>query len=173
VKYLFLFATVLANAEVVDSAAGGFTIKTTMDIRAAPDEVYRRLVSNIGDWWNSAHTFSGDAHNLRIEDRPGGCFCEKLPNNGFVRHLDVIHAAPGKRIVLSGGFGTLQNLAVAGSMQIQLSPAEGGTKLELTYAVAGYLAKGMNTWAAPVDRVLGEQFTRFKSYVETGNPVSK
>ena len=87
--------------------------------------------------------------------------------------MDVIHAAPGKRIVLSGGFGTLQNLAVAGSMQIQLSPAEGGTKLELTYAVAGYLAKGMNTWVAPVDRVLGEQFTRFKSYVETGNPVSK
>jgi uncharacterized protein YndB with AHSA1/START domain len=171
-KYLLLLGAVLANAEVVDSAAGGFTIKTTINIKAAPDEVYRRLVSNIGDWWNSAHTFSGDAHNLRIEDRPGGCFCEKLPNNGFVRHLEVVYAAPGKRLVMSGAFGPLQNLAAAGSMQIQLAPAEGGTKLDLTYAVTGYLAKGMNAWAAPVDTVLAEQFTRFKSYVETGNPAA-
>jgi uncharacterized protein YndB with AHSA1/START domain len=173
VKVLLLLSAALANAEVVDSSAGGFTIKTTVNIKAAPDDVYRRLISNVGDWWNSAHTFSGDAHNLRIEDRPGGCFCEKLPNNGFVRHLEVVFAAPGKRIVMSGAFGPLQNLAAAGSMQIQLAPAEAGTKLDLTYAVTGYLAKGMNTWAAPVDTVLSEQFTRFKSYIETGNAVSK
>jgi uncharacterized protein YndB with AHSA1/START domain len=173
VKVLLLLGAVLANAEVVDSSAGGFTIKTTVNIKAAPDEVYRRLISNVGDWWNSAHTFSGDAHNLRIEDRTGGCFCEKLPNNGFVRHLEVVFAAPGKRIVMSGAFGPLQNLAAAGSMQIQLAAADGGTKLDLTYAVAGYLAKGMNTWAAPVDGVLGEQFMRFRNYVETGNAVSK
>jgi uncharacterized protein YndB with AHSA1/START domain len=173
VKYLFLLGAVLANAEVIDSSASGFTLKTTVNIKAAPDEVYRRLVSNVGDWWNSAHTFSGDAHNLKIEDRPGGCFCEKLPNNGFVRHLEVVFTAPGKRIVMSGAFGPLQNLAAAGSMQIQLAPSEGGTKLDLTYAVTGYLAKGMNTWAAPVDTVLGEQFTRFRNYVETGNAVSK
>ena len=152
---LFLLVAVLVNAEVVDSAAGGFTIKTTMNIQAAPDEVYRRLVSNVGDWWNSAHTFSGDAQNLRIEDRPGGCFCEKLPNSGFVRHLEVVFAAPGKRLVMSGAFGPLQNLAAAGSMQIQLAAAEGGTKLDLTYGVTGYLAKGMNTWAAPVGHGFG------------------
>jgi uncharacterized protein YndB with AHSA1/START domain len=172
-KYLLLLVAVVGNAEVVDSAAGGFTIRTTVNIKAAPDEVYRRLVSNVGDWWNSAHTFSGDAHNLRIEDRPGGCLCEKLPNNGFVRHLEVIFAAPGKRLVLSGALGPLQSVAAAGSMQFQLTPAEEGTKLDLTYTVTGYQAKGMNTWAAPVDMVLGEQFTRFKSYVETGNAVSK
>ena len=51
--------------------------------------------------------------------------------------------------------------------------AEGGTKLEVTYAVAGYLPAGMNTWAAPVDGVLEEQFTRLKNYVETGDPVHK
>lgn len=170
-KYLLLLVAVLANAEVVDSSAGGFTIKTTVNIASAPEEVYRRLVGNVGDWWSSAHTFSGDAHNLKIEDRPGGCFCEKLPNNGFVRHLDVVYAAPAKRIVLSGALGPMQNLAATGSMQIQLTPAEGGTKLELTYAAVGYLAKGMNTWAAPVDMVLAEQFARLKNYVETGNPA--
>jgi len=167
---LILFAlAAFANAEVLDSAAGGFTVKTTLNIKAAPDDVYRKLVHDIGDWWNSAHTFSGDAHNLRIEDRPGGCLCEKLPNNGFVHHLEVIYAAPAKRIVFSGALGPLQNMAATGSMQIQFTPADGSTKLDVTYAVVGYLAKGMNTWAAPVDMVLAEQFTRFKNYVETGN----
>jgi uncharacterized protein YndB with AHSA1/START domain len=172
-KYLLLLGAVLASAEVVDSSAAGFTIKTTVNIKASPDEVYRRLVGNVGDWWNPAHTFSGDAHNLRIEDRPGGCYCEKLPNNGFVRHLEVVFAAPGKRLVMSGALGPMQNVAAAGSMQIELTPVDGGTKLDLTYAVTGYQAKGMNTWAAPLNMVLGEQFTRFKNYVETGNAVSK
>ena len=31
----------------------------------------------------------------------------------------------------------------------------------------------MNTWAAPLDMVLAEQFTRLKTYIETGNAVPK
>jgi hypothetical protein len=31
----------------------------------------------------------------------------------------------------------------------------------------------MNTWAAPVDSVLKEQFTRLKSFVEHGDPAAK
>jgi uncharacterized protein YndB with AHSA1/START domain len=165
---LILFAA-CANAEVVDSAAGGFTVKTTLNIKAAPDDVYRKLVHDVGDWWDPTHTFSGDAHNLKIEDHPGGCFCEKLPNNGFVHNLEVIYVAPGKRIVLSGALGPLQNVAAAGSMQIQLTPADGATKLDVIYTVNGYQAKGMTTWAGPVDMVLAQQFTRLKSFVETGN----
>ena len=57
-------------------------------------------------------------------------------------------------------------------MQIQLSPADGGTKVEVTYAVGGYLAVGLNTWAAPVDGVLKEQFTRLKNLVEHGDPAA-
>ena len=64
----------LAAAEVADSSAGGFTVKTTFTIQASPDEVYRRLI-HIGDWWDSEHTYSGDAHNMTIEERAGGCFC--------------------------------------------------------------------------------------------------
>jgi uncharacterized protein YndB with AHSA1/START domain len=164
-----LFTALLANAEILDSTAGGFTVRTTLDIKAPPGDVYRKLIHEIGDWWDPAHTFSGDAHNLRIEDRPGGCMCEKLPNDGFSRHLEVITMAPGKQIVLAGAIGPMQTVAATGSLQIQFTPADGGTKLEITYAVTGYLPKGMNTWAAPLDMVLGQQFTRLKSYVETGH----
>jgi hypothetical protein len=173
-KYLLLLGAVLANAEVVDSAVGGFTVKTTVNIKAVPGDVYRRLVGNVGEWWNPAHTFSQDSHNLRIEDRPGGCFCEKLPNNGFVRHLEVILAMPGNRIVMSGAFGPLQHLAATGSMLIQFLPEAGNTKLEVTYRVTGYLPPpGMGSWAVPVDMVLTEQFTRLKEFIETGKAASK
>ncbi len=162
-----------AGAEILNQSAGGFTVKVTMNIHATPDDVYRRIVRNVGDWWNPAHTFSGDAHYLTIDPRAMGCFCEKLPNLGSVRHMEVVMAAPGEKLVMIGALGPFQSLAVTGSMTIQLTPSEGGVKLELTYAVAGYLPAGMNTWAAPVDGMLTEQVTRLKNYVEHGDPALK
>ena len=73
-----------AHADVLDSAANGFTVKTTLTIQATPEDVYKRLVHDVGEWWNPQHTFSGDAHNLSIDDKADGCFCEKLANGGSV-----------------------------------------------------------------------------------------
>jgi hypothetical protein len=39
--------------------------------------------------------------------------------------------------------------------------------------VAGYLPAGMNTFAAPVDSVVAEQFTRLRNFVERGDPAPK
>jgi hypothetical protein len=161
----------LLRADVADSAPNGFTIKIVETIHATPADVYNRLVHNVGDWWNSDHTFSGDAHNLSIDEKPMGCFCEKLANGGAVRHAEVIFYAPGKTLVMSGMFGPLQKFGAVGTLSFAITPASSdGSKLEVTYAVGGYLPGGLNTWAAPVDSVLTEQFTRLKSYVETGSP---
>src|SRR5205814_9858033 len=121
---------------------------------------------NVGDWWDPDHTYSHDSHNLSIDDKPMGCFCENFQGKGGTRHMEVVFADPGKMLVMSGALGPLQSQAAVGSMTILLSKAEAGTKLDVTYAVAGYLAKGMNTWAAPVEAVLMRQFARLKSYVE-------
>ncbi len=161
-----------AVAEVVDSAANGFTVKLSLNIQGAPDGVYRQLLRP-ADWWNPEHTFSGDAHNLSIEPKPMGCFCEKLPGGGGVRHLEVIFLQPGKTLRMLGALGPLQGLAATGTMTITLSPAAGGTKLEMVYAVSGYLAKGMNTWAAPADAMLSEQLTRLKNAIEHAGPPPK
>jgi hypothetical protein len=158
-----------ARAAVADSSAAGFTVKITLNIQATPDDVYRRLVHNVGDWWNPAHTFSGEARALTIDNRAPGCFCERLPNLGTARHMEVVMAAPGEKLVMLGALGPLQPLAVTGAMTIDLSPDARGTKLVATYAVGGYSPAGLNTWAAPVDSVLTEQFTRLKNYVEHGN----
>jgi uncharacterized protein YndB with AHSA1/START domain len=167
---VFLLGPAWARAEVADATAGGFTVKVALNVKASPDDAYRKFVRNVGDWWDSSHSFSGNSHNLSIEEKAGGCFCEKLPDGGGVRHMEVVNLAPGKRVVLQGALGALQALAATGAMTIQFSPVNGGTKLEVTYAVVGYLPAGMNTLAAPVDGVLKGLFARLKNYVEHGNP---
>lgn len=87
-----------------------------------------------------------------------------------MRHLEVVQFVPGKLLVLSGAIGPMQALAAGGTMTFRISPAEGGAKLEFTYAVFGYLPAGLNTWAAPVDGALTEQVTRLKNLLEHGKP---
>jgi len=166
---LIVTATTLnAFAEIADSAANGFTYKTTLQLSAPPDAVYQKLLS-IGNWWSSSHTFSGDAHNMSIDPKAMGCWCEKLPSGGGVRHMQVVNVMPGKMLVMTGGLGPLQSMAATGSMTVRLTPANGGTKLDVMYAVTGYFPGGTGQLTGPVNTVLDEQFARFKSYVETGN----
>jgi len=167
---LSLIAACPAAAAVADSAANGFTVKISIAIAAPPDEVYQKLVHNIGDWWSPQHTFSRDSHNLTIDARPMGCWCEKF-GAAAVRHMEVIAAVPGKALVMLGAVGPLQAMAVTGSMSFDFAADKGGTKLDVTYAVGGYLAAGLNTLANPVDAALAEQLTRLKNFVEIGRPV--
>ena len=170
---LVLFGATFARAAVVDSTQAGFLVRSEAVVGAAPDSVYRALVRRIGDWWDAEHTFSGDSHNLSLDATPGGCFCESLPQGGGVRHLTVVFASPGRRLRLIGALGPLQGAGVAGSLTWSLSPAPGGTRVELDYSVGGYYPGGLATLAPAVDTVLGEQLTRLKRFVETGRPASK
>jgi uncharacterized protein YndB with AHSA1/START domain len=157
-----------AHAEVVDSAADGFTVRNTAVISAPADRVYRAAVKEVGDWWHPDHTFSGDSANLRIEARAHGCFCEKLEKGGEVRHLTVVAAQPGMMLRMTGGLGPLQGLAVTGTLTLSFAEEEGKTTVELTYTVAGYRPGGMAEWAGAVDDVLREQLERLQRHVETG-----
>jgi hypothetical protein len=102
-----------------------------------------------------------------------GCFCEKLPSGGGVRHMEVVNVDPNKKLVLTGALGPLQSMAATGSMTIQFSAAGDATKVTVVYAVSGYLPAGMNTLAPIVDSVLTEQFTRLKSLIENGKAAPK
>jgi uncharacterized protein YndB with AHSA1/START domain len=165
---LLLLAPFGAYADVADSAANGFTLKFSWTVNAAPSDLFSRLVA-ISDWWQSDHTYSGNAKNLSIDLKPGGCFCEKLPNGG-VQHMVVVRYDAGKTLVMQGGLGPLQSAAAAASMTFQITPASGGSKLDVTYAVTGYSSGGLAAWAPGVDSVLKVQLTRLKSLAETGKP---
>jgi hypothetical protein len=156
-----------SKAEVIESSESGFLAKNEALISAGPLNVYSALVDQIANWWDPAHTFSGDSRNLSIDPKPGGCFCERLPNNGGVRHLTVVMLSPGKELRLTGALGPLQESGLAGSMSWKLSEAGGGTKVELSYSVGGFRVGGLRSLASPVDSVLRGQLLRLKSYVET------
>ncbi|MEZ4652208.1 MAG: hypothetical protein R3E12_00990 [Candidatus Eisenbacteria bacterium] len=76
--------------------------------------------------------------------------------------MQVVYAAPGEQLRLVGGLGPLQEQSVAGSMTWTFAPAEGGCTIGLTYRVAGRIEGegGAESWAAPVDFVLGSQLER-------------
>jgi uncharacterized protein YndB with AHSA1/START domain len=158
-----------AAAEVKSVTANGFEVATMATIAAPPDRIYAAL-GEVGHWWSPSHTFSGDAGNLSMELRAGGCFCERLKDGGSVQHLQVVYAAPGQGLRLRGALGPLQTEGVDGTLSWTLKPGEGGTSVTLSYILGGYVRSGMEQWAPRVDRVLDEQLQRLKSFVEGKSP---
>lgn len=167
-----LLATATASAEVKQVGPIGFEIGETVTIAAPPGKVYAAL-GKIGSWWNSQHTFSGKAANLHLDLKPGGCFCEALPNGGGHLHMTVVDVQPGKSIRLRGALGPLQNDALEGTLTWTIKPADQGATLTQTYIVGGYFRDGPAKWAPAVDSVLHEQLSRLKALVETGSPETK
>ena len=149
----------------------GFVVKLEVNINAPAAKVYDALVGQIGSWWNSEHTYSHDSKNLSIDARPGGCFCEKLPNGGGIEHLRVVYLAPPQIVRFSGALGPLQASGIAGSMTWKLTSASDNTHIELSYSVGGFIQGGFDKIAPAVESMLNEQLNRLKLFVETGKPT--
>jgi hypothetical protein len=161
-----------AGAAVSASGPGGFVIKIELPIAAPRADVYARTLE-IGRWWSDAHTYSGAASNMSLSREPGGCFCEKLKDGGFVRHGTLDLSIPPATLRILGALGPLQELGASGALSMQFSAAgEKATHLVVTYAVSGYEpSKGIGELAPIVDSVIKEQFDRLKRYAETGKPA--
>jgi len=167
---LFAFLAAPLPGEVIESTAAGFLVRNSAAINAPPAKVYTALTDGVGGWWDPVHTFSHNAHNLSLDAKPGGCFCERLPEGGGVQHMSVVYASPGKLLRLTGAIGPLQEAALTGTMTWNLLEAGGGTTVELTYTVGGFRAGGFRDIATVVDGVLRGQLARLKALVETGHP---
>ncbi len=165
-----------ARSEVVAVNDIGFLASNSADIAADADSVYALLVQP-ARWWSSRHTYSGDAANMRIDPRAGGCFCEVLPGrdgrpDGSVEHARVIYAAPGRQLRLSGALGPLQSEAVTGTLDFAITSAgQGkGVRVTLSYTAGGYLRGGPRAIAPSVDQVLAEQLAGLKRAAEAPAP---
>jgi uncharacterized protein YndB with AHSA1/START domain len=151
-------------------ATNGFLVKLEVSVNAPPAKVYDALVGQIGSWWNPDHTYSHDAKNLSIDPRPGGCFCEKLPNGGGVEHLRVVYIAAPQLVRFAGTLGPLQASGLAGSMTWKLTGAE-NTRVQLSYSVGGFIDGGFEKIAPAVESMLSDQLDRLKQFAETGKPT--
>ena len=159
--------------DVLDKNDSSFVLQLELKIQAGPAEVFDTFVNDIGNWWDSSHTYSGDAKNLTIDARPGGCFCESFPTseqsdptNGAV-HMSVAYVQKPLMIRLLGGLGPLQEEGAQGAMTIRFEGEESHTNLKVRYTVIG---RNLENWADPVNRVVSEQLERLKNYVESDSP---
>lgn len=171
VSIALLFIASAVRAEVSDTREGGFVIQSTVMADNAPARVYRDLF-RVAHWWDPAHTWSGSAKNLRIDPKAGGCFCEKLADGGSVQHGRVIFAQPAKLLRLEGSLGPLQDMAVSGVLTFALAPDGSGTRITMTYRVAGILTMDSAKLAPLVDQVMGIQLRRLRDFA-SGRPVGQ
>jgi len=166
---LLFIVAVPALATVADVASSGFKVQVIAHIATPPDKVYSALIKP-ALWWSSEHTFSGNAANLTLDAKAGGCWCEKLAHGGSVMHLSVVYVDPGKVLRLRGALGPFQGNGVEGAMTWALKASGDGTDLSLVYAVGGYEKDGFEQWSKGVDGVLTDQVARLKRLIETGSP---
>lgn len=160
-----LLATAPASAEVVKVEGAAFVIEHRLTVAAAPDAVWRAL-SEPARWWSGAHSWSGDAANLSMQLRPGGCFCEALPDGGGAEHARVIHVAPNRLLRLSGALGPLQQGAVTGTLSFEMAGEGQATAMVVRYVVSGYTGMDAAKLAPLVDGVIGEQAEGLKRAAE-------
>ena len=122
-------ASAPASAEVTRTTDDSFVSRNEVVVEATPKEVWLALISP-ATWWQSAHTWSGDAKNLALVPQAGGCFCETIPEvdepgrftlEGSVEHMRVIQAYPETALRMVGNLGPLQSEPVNGILTIAIS----------------------------------------------------
>ncbi len=166
-----IFAMHPANAEVVESVDGGFVTRDVVIVEATPKAVWLALIAP-KNWWNSAHTWSGDAANLTLKPQAGGCFCEKIPEEpdptkitleGSVEHMRVIQAYPERALRMQGALGPLQSEPVSGILTIAISEVDQGTRIVWEYVVGGYMRYEPAMISQAVDGVMSQQLSGLAS----------
>ncbi len=161
------------RAEVVETTADRFVTRATASVKAPPLATWLALTKP-GEWWNSAHSWSGDAKNMSITPQGGGCFCERIPvgdsgnasaMEGSARHAEVLQAFPMKVLRMRGGFGPLQGEPAIGVLTITLKEVPGGTRLMWEYNVGGPMRYTIAELAPAVDGVMTEQLKRLQAHL--------
>jgi len=165
---LFLSLPLLCQAEVSSSSDAGFTVTQAVTTKASVKRAWQGMMGHIDQWWHPDHTWSGDADNLYIKPRIGGCFCERLEPRGEVEHLRIIYINPGKEVRFDGALGPLQSMAAQGRMIWKVDPAPGGSgsEITLTYMVSGVVEGGFTAIAPAVDGVLKQQMERLAGFLD-------
>jgi hypothetical protein len=165
------FSAAPLAAEVKLLGDSGFVSRHEVIVSAQPTAVWLALISPSG-WWQSQHTWSGEAANLTLTPQAGGCFCERIPEveergrltlEGSVEHMRVVQAYPERALRMRGALGPLQSEPVDGVLTIVISTTEQGTRIVWEYNVGGTMRYELPVIATAVDGVMGAQLAALAS----------
>ena len=155
-----------ASAEIATRSDDGFSLRFERPVTASPEAILA-AVGRPAAWWSAAHTYSGDAANLSVDLRPGGCWCEALPGGG-IRHGETLMVWPAQRLArFDAPFGPLQSMGADAVLTMTWADADGGGPRTLTWIFV-VNAPGAGALAEAIDGVMGEQFNRLANHLEAG-----
>lgn len=163
-----LFFVSPSKAEVVESHEYGFKIVQNYEINAKGKQIYNSILAP-KNWWSSSHTWSKNSNNLYIEPFANGCFCEKLKNKGSVLHMNIVYIAPNKEIRMFGALGPMQFSGSTGHLILKITEKDNSSNLEISFIGGGYFSGGLNKLAPMADKMLSEQFSNLKNFIEREN----
>lgn len=155
-----------AAAEVSNRSENSFSLTYERAVPAS-DPAILEAIGRPAAWWSDAHTYSGDAANISLDLRPGGCWCEALPGGG-VKHAETVLVWPAQRLVrFDAPFGPLQSIGADAVLTMTWAEAEGepGRTLKWTFVVTG---PGAGAMADAIDGVIAEQFGRLADHLSQG-----
>lgn len=166
--------TQCAFAEVTASSPTAFTARSEVTVAGDAERAWKALTA-IEKWWSPAHTFSGEARNLSLDAKAGGCFCERWDGQS-VQHATVaaVMALGGEKTLrMIGGLGPLQAMGVVGVLTFTVKPMQGGAAVSLEYRVSGDVSAQLGALAPGVDAVLVEQLSHFEHYANAAAESKK
>jgi len=160
-----------AHADVVTATPGAFELRASQTVPASPERAWNALV-RIGDWWGNEHTYSGNGRNMRLEARPGGCWCERWRDGGIEhgRVLLVMNREGVRTLRIEAPLGPLQEMAVNGILTFTIAPDAAGAKIDMTYRVSGDASLALDHVGPGVNNVMMEQYGRLIRLVTSGSP---
>lgn len=148
-------------AEIVSRSENAFTLKFEGQTRLGPAGVADAF-SEVEQWWDPAHSYTGDAANLSLDLTPGGCWCEAMPDGVLFDHGRVVSAVYGE-IRLHAPFGPLRDMATRSDLIVTWPLVGGVVTPAWTFIVEG---PGVGALAEPVDGVIGGGFARWIAHMD-------
>ncbi|MEO1078105.1 MAG: SRPBCC domain-containing protein [Pseudomonadota bacterium] len=145
--------TTPAHAEVISASANHFALRHEGITSLSVEETWQRLI-NPASWWDSSHSYSGDAANISLELEVGGLWREDW-DGGSVAHGTVLFIDEGKALRLEAPFGPLQGMGAYVIWTITLEPAEEGTRVVFEESAVGPPVTDYGEMAKAVDFVKG------------------
>lgn len=152
-----------AAAEVVSRSEDAFTLKFSARTEYGPGRIAGSL-AGLPHWWDPAHTYTGDAANLSLDLRPGGCWCEKLADGTDFDHGRTVSTTIGE-IRFHAPFGPLRGTATRADLTVAWTLVDRAMEPTWTFVVEG---PGVGAMAGAVDGVMEGGFRRWIHWLETG-----
>lgn len=160
-------AATTAQAEVVERSANRFVLRYAVPVDATAHDIRMALV-DLPVWWDSAHTYSGDAANLSLDLSPGGCWCERLANGSDFDHArTVLVDEDGARF--AAPFGPLRGHTERADLAVSWPLVSGYRQLTWDFVIEG---EGIGAMADGVDAVMAAGFARFVAHLGGPAPAS-